>query len=907
MVRLTHLNHSMEFVVGGDDSSSRESSNPPTTPSSPIKIPGRRSSMSRNSDQHNCHHYHGMKEIFMSSSLPNIYVSPSSYQSTNAYQLRPSRNGLEMDEQPHRRKLTSSNRRDYLVDVDHCQELILSQEDTIGHERVTVEDCGPKRIRLGSLSSAGYTKYPIHGNYKISLLLQELSLLSEAEERSSIPSSMATSATITTTAFGRRRVIVNEKVLQEDPVSRLVRLIESYFWPALERKLDLEGLKQLIGDKKMADNMTRIYISNKDKEAYNYWTQASALADKSINLEIIKMPPLITPEFIYSLHKKPGLLALAIDQGKGRPFIIPGGRFNEQYGWDSYFSTLGLLTNPNEHNIDLTIGMVDNLVYQIRNYGMVLNANRTYYLGRSQPPFLTAMALDVFKSLRNARESSTKPPKTSTLDVESLIAEAEEEQKILEKDLAWLRKVFSAAIKEYKEVWMSKPRFVAENEIKSKSFYSCDFCNQHTNNNNNSITKDSKKSMAAERWSKEPPSGLSRYWGGLGGAVVPPETEPSHFDSLLKGYLKKHSYEDRTSFIDDFNRSSIAEKNVKCSSCNTGSSSCTDDDGDGDEKTFTKTNVKDKDLQRYFMHDRAMRESGHDTTYRLDSQCASLLTIDLNSCLYRYEIDIASYLEQWEMGNGIPLENESDNNDANDDVDEVVINSPPATWWRMAAERRREMVNEYLWDPLSGSFQDWNIELGKRTGYESATMLWSCWSNLATKDQAHQMIIGNNSRDKDDKTKSPLQRLEQPGGLASGTRESLERVLLEKGNLHLTSDHPNRQWDWPFGWAPHQILAWKALEEYGYQQEKERLTYKWLYMITRSFSDFNGVVPEKFDVVKRSHKMDVEYGNVGTDFRRVPREGFAWMNASYLIGISGLSKLHRRALRALVKPEDLFL
>jgi neutral trehalase len=49
--------------------------------------------------------------------------------------------------------------------------------------------------------------------------------------------------------------------------------------------------------------------------------------------------------------------------------------------------------------------------------------------------------------------------------------------------------------------------------------------------------------------------------------------------------------------------------------------------------------------------------------------------------------------------------------------------------------------------------------------------------------------------------------------------------------------------------------------------------------ITKSFVDFNGVVPEKYDVVSSSHQVQVEYGNVGTDFKYVPREGFGWMNA----------------------------
>jgi alpha,alpha-trehalase len=47
--------------------------------------------------------------------------------------------------------------------------------------------------------------------------------------------------------------------------------------------------------------------------------------------------------------------------------------------------------------------MTDNFIYEIRNYGTILNANRTYYLTRSQPPFLTQMLLGIFKRTKDRR------------------------------------------------------------------------------------------------------------------------------------------------------------------------------------------------------------------------------------------------------------------------------------------------------------------------------------------------------------------------------------------------------------------------------------------------------------------------------------------------------------------------
>ena len=85
----------------------------------------------------------------------------------------------------------------------------------------------------------------------------------------------------------------------------------------------------------------------------------------------------------------PGLLYLP------SPYVVPGGRFNEMYGWDSYFILLGLEADRHE---ELAKGMVDNFLFEIENYGGVLNANRTYYLTRSQPPFLTAMIRAVYEN-----------------------------------------------------------------------------------------------------------------------------------------------------------------------------------------------------------------------------------------------------------------------------------------------------------------------------------------------------------------------------------------------------------------------------------------------------------------------------------------------------------------------------
>ncbi|MBS0582054.1 MAG: trehalase [Proteobacteria bacterium] len=109
------------------------------------------------------------------------------------------------------------------------------------------------------------------------------------------------------------------------------------------------------------------------------------------------------------------------------PYVVPGGFFNEMYGWDSYFIVLGLLADG---HTDLARDMVENQLFEVEHYGAVLNANRSYYLTRSQPPFLSAMiraVLDDSKSFRSKEEAQS-----------------------------WLKHAYPLAVRDH-DIWTSKP------------------------------------------------------------------------------------------------------------------------------------------------------------------------------------------------------------------------------------------------------------------------------------------------------------------------------------------------------------------------------------------------------------------------------------------------------------------
>ncbi len=81
------------------------------------------------------------------------------------------------------------------------------------------------------------------------------------------------------------------------------------------------------------------------------------------------------------------------------PYTVPAvGTFDEIYYWDTYFTNLGLIISGMEEQAKYN---VDNMLYMVEKFGFMLNGNRTYYLNRSQPPFLSEMVHDIYRVYRN--------------------------------------------------------------------------------------------------------------------------------------------------------------------------------------------------------------------------------------------------------------------------------------------------------------------------------------------------------------------------------------------------------------------------------------------------------------------------------------------------------------------------
>ena len=165
--------------------------------------------------------------------------------------------------------------------------------------------------------------------------------------------------------------------------------IEHYIentWQTLTRTT--ADLVEAASDPKLEGEAPLLYIA--PTEDRSRVEESLKEAGKLVELRVLPEDILSQPNF----SGPHGLLYLP------HSYIVPGGRFNEMYGWDSYFINLGLLA---QDRVDAARKMVDNHLYQVRHYGCVLNANRTYYLTRSQPPFLASMVRDIYQRTGDAQ------------------------------------------------------------------------------------------------------------------------------------------------------------------------------------------------------------------------------------------------------------------------------------------------------------------------------------------------------------------------------------------------------------------------------------------------------------------------------------------------------------------------
>jgi alpha,alpha-trehalase len=224
----------------------------------------------------------------------------------------------------------------------------------------------------------------------------------------------------------------------------------------------------------------------------------------------------------------------------------------------------------------------------------------------------------------------------------------------------------------------------------------------------------------------------------------------------------------------------------------------------------------------YYKGDRAMRESGYDISFRFGPFGASthhFAPVCLNSLLYKTEQDLAL-------------------------MSETLGDKENAEMWRKRATGRREAIQNYLWDAKRGLYFDYDFEKQIQSSYEYVTTFVPMWAGVATPEQARAIV--NN-----------LSVFEKPGGLVMSP--------LETGG----------QWDYPYAWAPNQLLADEGIRRYGFNDDANRASYEFLSAVAENFRR-DATIREKYNAVTRSSETQVTAGY------HMNIVGFGWTNGVFL-------------------------
>jgi alpha,alpha-trehalase len=243
----------------------------------------------------------------------------------------------------------------------------------------------------------------------------------------------------------------------------------------------------------------------------------------------------------------------------------------------------------------------------------------------------------------------------------------------------------------------------------------------------------------------------------------------------------------------------------------------------------------------YYKGDRAMRESGFDISFRFGPYGAAThhyAPVCLNSLLYKTEKD----LELMSVALGRKEESEK---------------------WHRQAEQRKASIQKFLWDSERGLFFDYDFQKQARSTYEYVTTFYPLWAGISTPEQARAVM-------------QHVGRFEQPGGLVMSPYET------------------GGQWDFPYAWAPNQLMAIEGIRRGGFDEDANRLSYKFLSMVMENFRR-DGTIREKYDAVKRSSETQVTAGY------HMNIVGFGWTNGVFL---ALLHELPQSEVARLAKEQD---
>jgi alpha,alpha-trehalase len=324
-----------------------------------------------------------------------------------------------------------------------------------------------------------------------------------------------------------------------------------------------------------------------------------------------------------------------------------------------------------------------------------------------------------------------------------------------------------------------------------------------------------------EFWLSEPhlagTTGLSRYYDFGSGPAPEVSAGTEHYYRYVSAYFLRHPEEADgrlVRFDSNAPPKEAAEPTFDADLCESGAETLSKENCTAIERVGLS--------EEFYKGDRSTRESGFDVSYRFGPFGADThhyAPVCLNSLLYKTEVDLQHI--------SLLLGREEDARE----------------WERRAGERRRR-IDKYFWNEGRGLYFDYDFVKGRQSSYEFATTFYPLWAGLASREQA-KAVSAN------------LRIFAQAGGVATSRRET------------------KAQWDFPYGWAPLQLIAGEGLRRYGFAEVANRMAYAFLLTVIENFRR-DGNIREKYNVVTRSSETQVEAGYTQNVV------GFGWTNGVFL-------------------------
>ena len=195
----------------------------------------------------------------------------------------------------------------------------------------------------------------------------------------------------------------------------------------------------------------------------------------------------------------------------------------------------------------------------------------------------------------------------------------------------------------------------------------------------------------------------------------------------------------------------------------------------------------------------------------------AILPVDLNALIYGLETLIAELMEV--------------------EGDQVT-----SDYFSLLAEFRTSDIIDFCYEPEEGFFFDYDFLNNSMIRRYYASGIFPLFMNMVEQDIAEKVA------------------------------DRFMTELVVSGGVLCSQIQSGQQWDAPFGWAPLNWIAYKAMRNYGFDEYAEVIRLKWMTTI-ETYYQKEGRFVEKYNVLTTDRAAVGEYAY---------KDGYGWTNGVYM-------------------------